>query len=72
MWQFFFLTARGARGGPFVHMDDTQGEALAEYGAEGWELVGVTTLSNGWLYLALKRPVNPQVPSPALPDSQYL
>lgn len=72
MWQCFFVTARGRDNGEFVHMDDQQGEALQRWGAEGWELVGTTVLTNGWLHLAFKRFVPVETPAPAVPNNQYL
>ncbi len=37
-------------------MEPQQQDALVRLGRAGWELVSVTTLDNGWLLLAFKRP----------------
>lgn len=66
-WQNYTLTLGGPDSRPFEDFNDRQRGYFEGLGAKGWALVGVTTLANGWLMIAFRRPwpSNPDGAEPA-------
>ncbi len=57
-WQNLTLTLQGPNNGPFTRerFTDEQRSYFIGLCEAGWEMVGMTTLANGWLALGFKRP----------------